>query len=86
MRQLEFLFTEDGAQQRYLEHQLADMRSKWLQSPEPRLPLRLYRSVYVAEGYAKQFSDVWREEYFGSVVETQTEEALKKWHSQSIYK
>lgn len=84
MRQLEFLFTEDGARQLYIEHQLADMRSKWIQIQEPRPDLKVYRVLYVEAGFAKQFSDTWRDFYYGNIVENQTKEAIYKYQEKPL--
>ena len=95
-KQLEFLFTEDGANYAYLQHQRNAILNDWQvratgypfrgEANHGKFPdLRTYTQEWVDAGKAKYFRIMWGEYYFGNVVERQTISAKRKFEQNHLY-
>jgi hypothetical protein len=93
MKQLEFCFTETGANQLYLEHQLANAKGEWLTNAtsypfrnlNKKVPFKAYLADWIEAGKAKYFRILWHDFYFKDVVENQTAAAKRKFEQDHLF-
>lgn len=87
------MFTEEGANQRFLEHQIANAKGEWLTGAttypfmglDRKVPFKVFLADWIEAGKAKYFRLIWHDFYFKDVVETQTESAKRKFEQDHLF-
>ncbi len=95
-KQLEFLFTEEGANQAYLQHQRNAILNDWqmhatgypfrANGSRGKWPdLRTYTQEWIDCGKANYFRILWGDYYFKNVVERQTSYAKRRFEENPLF-
>lgn len=92
-KQLEFMFTGDGAAYNYAQHQLYVIKCDWFardtQFPFNRLeshkPFKEYMVDWIESGKAELFRKNWHTFYFGNIVERQTDTSKALFELNNLY-